>query len=83
MYNYSAVNRGIGLDGFYSPYDMILSRYMIPYTINFTTTSYTLDDYSSRNNDTIGNILKIPIQGNEFFLVVNRSKVSKWDRVML
>jgi hypothetical protein len=78
---YSSCSYGIGIEYFYSPYDMILNEYMTPTTASFGQTNY-LSDYSSRNTGT-GEILKVPISGNECFLLANRNKVSKWDRVML
>ena len=81
-HTYSAVNFGLGRDS-YSPYDMILSGYMQPKIFNFNTQiDFTLGDFSSRNNDTIGNILKVPISGEEYFLISSRRKVSRWDRVI-
>jgi len=78
---YSRVSYGFGYDHFYSPADMILSNYMAPRNATINSTN-TLGDYSSRNSGS-GEILKIPVQGNEFFLLVSRNKVSKWDRVMI
>jgi hypothetical protein len=78
---YSSCSYGIGIEYCYSPYDMILNNYMTPTTAAFGQ-SNTLGDYSSRNTGT-GEILKVPISGNECFLLANRNKVSKWDRVML
>jgi hypothetical protein len=78
---YSNCSYGIGLEYFYSPYDMILNEYMTP-TIATFGQSNSLGDYSSRNTGT-GEILKVPIDGPEYFLLANRNKISKWDRVML
>lgn len=78
---YSRASFGIGIDDFYSPYDMILNDYMQPRDVSFNSTNF-LGDYSSRNNSS-GEILRIPIQGNEFFLLASRNKVSKWDRNMI
>jgi hypothetical protein len=82
----SRVSYGIGLDGFYSPYDMILSGYMTPKIASFGATN-TLGDFSSRNNDAEGEILKVSIDNSngrdECFLIANRRKISRWDRVML
>ena len=72
---------GIGLDNFYSPYDMVLNNYMSPTDANLNSTN-NLGDYSSRNSGS-GNIIKVPIEGEQFFLLANRNKVSKWDRIML
>jgi Secretion system C-terminal sorting domain len=82
----SRVSYGIGMEGFFSPYDMILNQYMTPRIATFGT-SNSLGDYSSRNNNLEGEILKVVIDNSagkdECFLLANRNKVSKWDRVML
>lgn len=78
---YSRVSYGFGYDYFYSPADMILNGYMSSRNCTFNSTN-GLYDYSSRNSGS-GEILKIPVQGNEYFLLVSRNKVSKWDRVMI
>ncbi len=77
---YSRVSYGFGFDGFYSPSDMILNGYMSPTNVTFNTTN-NLGDYSSRSSGT-GNLLKVPIQGDEYFLLASRNKYSKWDKVM-
>ncbi len=80
------VSYGIGFDGFFSPYEMILSEYMTPRTAVFGVNN-TLGDYSSRNNNAEGEILKVIIDNSngkdECFLLANRRKVSRWDRVMM
>jgi len=78
---YSRVSYGFGGDNFYSPYDMILNEYMTPTNATIGASNY-LGDYSSRNTGN-GELLKVPISGDEFFLIANRRKVSKWDRIML
>ena len=80
----SRIAYGIGLDFFFSPYDMILNEYMTPRTAT-SGANNTLGDYSSRNNNLEGEILKVPIDTytGECFLLANRRKVSKWDRIML
>jgi len=78
---YSRVSFGFGFDDFYSPSDMILNGYMSPTNVTFNSTNY-LGDYSSRNSGT-GNLLKVPVQGDEYFLLASRNKYSKWDRVMI
>lgn len=77
---YSRVSYGFGYDFFYSPADMILNGYMTPANATINTTN-ALGDFSSRNSGS-GNLLKIPVQGNEYFLLASRNKISKWDRVM-
>ena len=78
---YSRVSFGLGYDNFLSPYDMILNEYMHSRDAEINSNNL-LGDYSSRNTLN-GEILKIPVQGNEFFLLASRNKVSKWDRVMI
>ncbi|GEM_PF-382851 len=77
---YSRVSYGLGYEYFYSPADMILNGYMSPTNAVFNSVNY-LGDYSSRNSGT-GNLLKVPVQGNEYFILASRNKYSKWDRVM-
>lgn len=77
---YSRVSYAFGYDFFYSPADMILNGYMTP-TNAAMNASNALGDFSSRNSGS-GNLLKIPVQGNEYFLLASRNKISKWDRVM-
>lgn len=73
-----------GFDYFYSPYEMILNGYMKPRYGSYGNYE-SLGDYSSRNAGD-GEILKVRIDSinfDEYFLIANRRKVSKWDRVML
>jgi len=73
-----------GFDYFYSPYEMIYNGYMKPRYGSYGN-NQSLGDYSSRNSSE-GEILKVridSIQRDEYFLIANRRKVSKWDRVML
>lgn len=76
---YSRVSYGFGYDNF-SPADMILNGYMSPTNVSFNSVN-NLGDYSSRSSGN-GNLLKVPIQNNEYFLLASRNKYSKWDRVM-
>ncbi|MDZ4712926.1 MAG: T9SS type A sorting domain-containing protein [bacterium] len=78
---YSWSSFGLGYENFFSPYDMILNDYMQPRDATLNATN-VLGDYSSRNTSN-GEILKIPVQGFEMFLLASRNKVSKWDRNML
>lgn len=71
-----------GVDEFLSPYESIRLGYMnsIPAVLNSLN---TIGDYSSRNSNSIGQVLEIPIDGsNEFFLIANRQRVSNYDRIM-
>ncbi|MBL8008692.1 MAG: hypothetical protein JNJ56_14315, partial [Ignavibacteria bacterium] len=80
---YGKVAFGAGSEGFFSPYEMILLKYQNADTVIFSSqVQYSLKDYSSRDNSN-GEILRVPIQGNECFLLASRGHVSKWDRVML
>ncbi|MFA7361669.1 MAG: T9SS type A sorting domain-containing protein [Candidatus Kapaibacterium sp.] len=78
---YGRNSYAIGVEAFYSPYEMILSGYMTPRTATFGQ-SNILGDYSSRSNND-GEVIKVPISETEFFLLANRSKVCYWDRLML
>lgn len=78
---YGRNSYAIGIEQFYSPYEMILSGYMTPSNSAFGQTN-TLGDYSSRTNNN-GELIKVPISETEFFLLANRSKVCYWDRLML
>lgn len=82
---YSKVSYGFGFDGFASPSDMIINRYMTMQEFDFTDYVYELGEYVSRNSSLEGNILKVPIDGtnDEFFMLTYRSKSSYWDRIML
>jgi hypothetical protein len=72
-----------GLDEFLSPYEELQMGYMTSNVINFSTISYPLEDYSSRNSNSEGKVLEVPINGsNEFFLIANRTKVSYYDKLM-
>jgi hypothetical protein len=82
---YSRVSFGIGFEGFYSPFDMVATGYMEDKVFTFSSNpDYLLGGYASRNDDSEGNILRVPISGsNEFFILALRNKESYWDRVML
>ena len=80
---YGKVLAGPGRDWFFSPYEMKLLGYSKDSVLNYsTTTDYSLKDFSGRDNSK-GYILNVPIDGDEFFLIANRRKVSTWDRIML
>ncbi|RPI16856.1 MAG: T9SS C-terminal target domain-containing protein [Ignavibacteriae bacterium] len=73
-----------GLDEFLSPYESLLMGYITSEVADFSSPSHTLDDYSSRNSTPPqGEVIEVPINGsNEFFLISNRMKESKYDVVM-
>jgi len=74
---YGKVSFGVGFDGYLSPYEMIANEYMTPTSVTSDGT-YFLDDYVSHNEGD-GEILKIPVQGEECFLLANRKR----DRFMI
>lgn len=75
-----------GLDSRLSPWETIKLGYASPNVVVFDDNnhpSYTLSDYSSRDNSSNVQVLQIPINGNyEFFLLANRMQVSSYDRIM-
>jgi len=80
---YGKVSQGPGGDGFFSPYEMVLLKYQSMDTVNYNSmVNYYLADYSSRNTSN-GEILRVPISGNECFLLANRGNASTWDKPML
>lgn len=71
-----------GLDEFLSPYESVRLGYMTTKPVVFNTTN-TIDDYSSRDNNSQGQVLEVPISGEgQFFLIANRQQVSNYDRIM-
>ncbi|HJY63438.1 MAG TPA: T9SS type A sorting domain-containing protein [Ignavibacteria bacterium] len=87
--NYGKVNNYFGYEEFYSPYELIRLGYFQTKKINYSiTSSYSLDDWTTRNNKSYADadeILEVPIgdaNRNEFFLIVNRQKVSTYDKIM-
>lgn len=79
---YSRVSYGFGFDAFYSPGDMVLNNYMTPTEFTFASENYALGDFSARNSGP-GNILTVPVQGEEFFMLTNRGNISPFDRTVL
>lgn len=73
-----------GVDEFLSPWEFIKLGYMTPKIVNYSiTSSYSINDISSRNNNQEGEIIQVPINGqNEFFLICNRQKISSYDIIM-
>lgn len=69
----------------FSPWESIKMGWMGPQTVNFANQDYELEDFSSYHNDSIAEVLQVPIVGtnSEFFLLASRRNVSKWDKVML
>jgi len=84
---YSKVNNDFGMEEFFSPYDLLHMGWFQSKKVNYANTpNYSIGDFSSRNNQSYNNedeILEVPINGeNEFFLIVNRQKVSTYDKIM-
>ena len=80
---YSRLMLGVGFDAFISPFDMVVMGYAEDDIFEFTSEDYSLGDYSSRNDNDVGNILRVPIEGNQFFVLAYRNKESYWDRPMM
>lgn len=80
----SGYQADFGVDECLSPWESIKLGYMTPEVVNyFETQSYTIWDFSSRDNNAQGQVLQLPISGSdEFFLIANRQKVSSYDRIM-
>lgn len=86
---YGKVNNYFGMEEFYSPYELIRTGYFQTKKItNWGTNDYTLLDWTTRNYENYSNpdeILEVPIgdaNRNEFFLIVNRQKMSTYDIIM-
>ena len=86
---YGKVNNHNGKDEFFSPYEMIRLGYFQTEKVDYGfSSSYSIDDWTSRNNFEYldpDEILEVPIgdaNRNEFFLIVNRQKVSTYDKIM-
>jgi hypothetical protein len=72
-----------GMDEELSPWESIKMAYIQPIVVNYSNADYLLGDYSSRDNNTTGQVLQVPVNGtNEFFLIANRRKVSTYDKIM-
>ena len=69
-------------DLFYSPFEKLKLGYINPKTVNFTNnSSYIIGDISCRTTN--NEVLKVPINSTEYFLIENRRKVSEYDVKML
>jgi len=81
---YSRLSFGVGFDGFLSPFDMVAMGYAEDVIFDYSNgINYSLEDYSSRSGDEEGNILRLPIDGSQFFVLAFRNKESYWDRPMM
>ncbi len=66
----------------YCPYEKMMLEYVTPKTSNWENNGYEeviLDDYSARTN---GNNLLVVKMPDREFIIANRNKVSRWDRIM-
>lgn len=81
---YGKMAYGPGREFSFSPWEMIKLNYIVPKIVTYSNPINILGDYSSRNGTagTIGEILQIPGNNNEMFLIANRRKISEWDRRM-
>ncbi|MCI0717290.1 MAG: T9SS type A sorting domain-containing protein [Chlorobi bacterium] len=86
---YGKVNNYHGYEEFFSPYELIRHGWYQTKKVDYgVSSSYQLDDWTSRNNSPYldpDEILEVPIgdaSRNEFFLIVNRQKVSTYDKIM-
>ena len=73
-----------GFEEYLSPWELIKLGYMAPRVVDYERDfSYNIGDFSSRNAYTEGEVLQVPVSGNnEFFLIANRQKVSNYDKIM-
>jgi len=80
---YSHMTAGQGGEFSLSPWEMIKMGYIQPQTVNYFNPTHLLYDYSSRYGTagSTGEVIQVPItsDGNEFFLLANRRKVSPYD----
>lgn len=68
-------------DLFGSPFEKIQLGYLAPTIVNYSNINYTIGDISNRTST--NQILKVPISSEEYFIVTNRRKISKFDIAML
>lgn len=75
-----------GPDARFSPWETQKLGYGKLKEVSFNQSNH-LNDFSSRDNDSIMQVLKIPLYNSnynpDYFLLAFRNKVSKYDRVML
>lgn len=69
-------------DLFASPFEKIKLGYLVPKVVLYNQTpNYSIGDISCRTSN--NEILKVPISSNEYFIIENRRKISKYDVKML
>lgn len=79
---YSVVSFGFGFESFFSPNDFVVNEYMQDTVFDYTSgVDFLLDDYASHHQNLTGNLLRVPIGGNEFFTLANRGQ-TYWDSNM-
>lgn len=80
----SGTGASFGVDECLSPWESIKLGYIVPKVADYGSSNhlYQLGDYSSRNNSTLGEVLKVPVSINEYFLIASRRKVSDYDKIM-
>lgn len=75
-----------GLDNFLSPLESIQIGYMNSQIVNFSNSSYSIGDFTSRNDLLQGQVLEVPLSNmgltRDFLLIANRQKISSYDRIM-
>lgn len=83
---YCHMTAGLGWEFSLSPWEVVKLGYIRPMVADYSHPVNYLRDYSSRYGyaDSVGEVLQVPISdnGDEFFLLASRRKVSDWDRRM-
>lgn len=64
-------------DFFGSPFEKIQLGYLNPTVVNFSNVNYTIGDISNRSSN--NQVLKVPGMQDNYFLITNRRRVSKYD----
>jgi hypothetical protein len=80
----SGTGAGFGVDECLSPWESIKLGYMTPKVVDYGSTNhlYQIGDFSSRNSSLLGEVLKVPVSIDEYFLIACRTKVSSYDKIM-
>ncbi len=80
----SGTEADFGVDECLSPWESIKLGYITPTVVDYGSGNYLfqLGDYSSRNNNELGEVLKVPVNVNEYFLIASRRKTSEYDKIM-
>lgn len=81
--SYGIMSGGVGLDCRHSPWETVKLGYIIPTEVNYSNPNYELGDFSSREENSNGEVLQVPVSSNnDFFLLALRNKVSSYNRIM-